>query len=222
MKLKLDSAGKRRNLMATSVLAGVAAFGVPAAVMTAATLAPSAALAQDYTSGTLLGHVTDSAGVPVAGAAVTVRSTSTGVTQNSVTDSTGTFRAPLIPTGSYSVTIRKSGFSDIAQDGIAVRIGGESNYGFTLTNPNDVSEVVVLAKKPQPQLDFSQTTKGVAIDVEQLQKQIPIARNVTAVALLAPGVTTAVPGFTNTDGTAVPSIGGASRSRGASSSTVIR
>lgn len=210
MKLKLDSAAKRRNLMATTVLAGVAAFGAPAAVMLAATLVPSAALAQDYTSGTFVGHVTDSSGAPVAGAAVTVRSQATGVTQNSTTDSSGTFRAPLIPTGAYAVTIRKSGFSDIAQDGLAVRIGGESNYGFTLTNPNDVSEVVVVAKKPQPQLDFSQTTKGVAIDVEQLQKQVPIARNVTAVALLAPGVVTAVSGFTNTDGSLVPSIGGGS------------
>lgn len=210
MKLKLDSAAKRRNLMATSVMAGVAAFGAPAAVMLAAAMAPSAVLAQDYTSGSLVGHVTDSSGAPVGGAAVTVRSQSTGVTQNSVTDSTGTFRAPLIPTGAYSVTIRKAGFTDIAQEGLSVRIGGESNYGFTLTNPNDLSEVVVVAKKPQPQLDFSQTTKGVAIDVEQLQKQVPIARNVTAIALLAPGVITAVPGFTNTDGSLVPSIGGAS------------
>ena len=219
MKLKLDSAAKRRNLMATTVMAGVAAFGVPAVTLLAATLAPSAALAQDYTSGTLSGHVTDSSGAPVVGAAVTVRSQATGVSQSSVTDATGSFRAALIPTGSYAVTIRKGGFTDLAQDGLAVRIGGESNYGFTLTNPNDVSEVVVVAKKPQPQLDFSQATKGVAIDVEQLQKQVPIARNVTAVALLAPGVITSVPGFTSSDGTAVPSIGGSSAVKTPTTST---
>ena len=200
---------RKKGLLASTVMSGAMAVASPL-VFGAFALAPASALAQDYTSGTLIGRVTDSSGAPVSGAAVTVRSASTGVTQNSTTDSSGQFRAPLIPTGSYSVTIRKAGFTDISQDGLSVRIGGESNYGFTLTTPNDLDAVVIVAKKPQPQLDFSQTTKGVAIDVEQLQKQVPIARNVTAVALLAPGVVTSVPGFTNTDGTVVPSIGGGS------------
>ena len=199
---------RKKLLLATSLLGSAGAIALPVGLLSA--LAPTAALAQDYTSGTLIGHVTDSSGAPVSGAAVTVRSAATGITQNSVTSANGDFRAPLIPTGSYSVTIRKAGFTDISQDGLAVRIGGESNYGFTLTTPNDLDAVVIVAKKPQPQLDFSQTTKGVAIDVEQLQKQVPIARNLTAVTLLAPGVVSSVPGFTNTDGTLVPSIGGGS------------
>ena len=187
MNLKLDHKAKRRNLMATTVMAGVAALGAPAAVAIVTALAPTAALAQDYTAGTLVGHVTDSSGAPVSGAAVTVRSQGTGVTQNSTTDSTGTFRAPLIPTGAYSVTIRKSGYSDIAQEGLGVRSGGESNFGFTLTNGSDVDAVVVVAKRVRPQLDFSQTTTGLSVDVEQLAKTVPLARTQQALILLAPG-----------------------------------
>lgn len=207
---KSQARASRGRLFTTTLLAGAAALGAPAAVGLLTALSPTTALAQDYTAGTLIGHVTDSSGAAVPGARATVRSQATGVSQTSTTDANGTFRAPLIPSGAYTVSITKDGFAPITQNDLAVRIGGESNYGFTLTTGNEVSEIVVAAKKPQPQLDFSQTTKGVSIDVEQLQKQVPIARNVTAVALLAPGVVTAVPGFTNTDGSVVPTIGGGS------------
>ena len=200
----------RGRLLTSTLLAGAAALGAPAAVGLIASLAPTAAVAQDYTSGTLGGTVTDASGAPVVGAKVTVRSQQTGVSQTSTTNAQGGFRAPLIPSGSYTVSIAKEGFGSTTQSDLAVSVGGESDYAFTLTAGGDVSEVVVVAKKAQPQLDFSRATKGIAIDVEQLQKQIPIARDVTAVALLAPGVISAVPGFTNTDGTAVPSIGGGS------------
>ena len=176
---------RKKLLLATSLLGSVGAIALPVGLLSA--FAPTAAMAQDYTSGTLVGRVTSSSGAPVTGAAVTVRSASTGITQNSVTDSTGSFRAPLIPTGSYDVSIRKAGFTDIAQSGIAVRAGSESNYGFTLTTPDDLEAVVVVAKKANSQLDFSQTTTGLSVDVVELTKQVPVGRSAQALALLAPG-----------------------------------
>nr|WP_295109724.1 carboxypeptidase regulatory-like domain-containing protein [uncultured Caulobacter sp.] len=176
----------RARLLASTLLAGLATVATPLTIATVASLAPAAASAQDYTSGTLGGRVVDGAGAPVADATVTVRSQATGVTQNSSTDSNGGFRAPLIPTGAYTVTIAKDGFTTSTSAGLAVRAGGESTYTFTLAAVGEVSEIVITASA-RPELDFSQTTTGLAVDVEQLVKTIPVARSVQGLTLLAPG-----------------------------------
>lgn len=176
----------RARLLTTTLLAGLATVATPLAVATIATVAPTVASAQDYTSGTLNGRVVDSAGAPVQGAAVAVRSQQTGITQNSTTDANGAFRAPLIPTGSYTVTITKDGFQTSDNAGLSVRAGGESNYTFNLAAVGEVSEVVITATA-RPELDFSQTTTGLAVDVEQLVKTVPVARSAQGLALLAPG-----------------------------------
>lgn len=199
----------RSQLLAT-LLAGASALVAPAALGLVVGLGPSAALAQDYTSGTFRGRVVDASGAPIVGAKAVVRSQGTGVSQTSITDSTGTFRAPLVPSGAYSVVITKAGLANVEQSGLTVATGGESSYEFTMVAATSSAEVIVTASRARPQLDFTQTTKGLSVDVENLQKTVPIARNVTSVTLLAPGVVAAAPGFTTTDGTPVSAIGGGS------------
>ena len=186
MKMTSTKGGVRARLLTSTLLAGLAAVAAPLAITAVATAIPTLASAQDYTSGTLTGRVEDSAGAPVAGATVTVRSQQTGVTQNSTTDANGRFRAPLIPTGSYTVTVAKDGFTPTTNAGLGVRAGGESAYAFTLAAVGDVSEVVITATA-RPELDFSQTTTGLAVDVEQLVKTVPVVRSAQGLALLAPG-----------------------------------
>jgi outer membrane receptor protein involved in Fe transport len=177
----------RARLMTTTLLAGLAAIATPLTIGVVATAIPTLASAQDYTSGTLSGTVVNSSGQPVAGAQVTVKSTAQGFTREMTTDSSGQFRVPLIPQGAYAVSISKAGFKPTSDGALGVRAGGESSYNFTLsTNDESVSEVVITATA-NPQLDFSQTTTGLAIDVEDLQKQVPVGRNITALTLLAPG-----------------------------------
>lgn len=213
MKMISTKGSARARLFASTLLAGLATVAAPLAVTTIATAVPTLASAQDYTSGTLTGSVVDGNGAPIGGATVTVKSLDQGFSRNLTTDSTGQFRAPLIPGGGYSVAISKEGFAPTSDGNVRVGVGGTSAYTFTL-NPADaaVSEVVVTATA-NPQLDFSQSTKGISIDVETLQKQVPLPRDIQGIALLAPGVVSAVSGpngFTNTDGSSVPSIGGAS------------
>ncbi|PIC01170.1 carboxypeptidase regulatory-like domain-containing protein [Caulobacter sp. X] len=184
--MKSTKGSARARLLTTTLLAGLATIATPLAIGAVATLAPTIASAQDYTSGTLSGRVLDSGGAPLAGAAVTVKSQATGVSQNSTTDANGVFRAPLIPTGAYTVTISKDGYQPSSNAGLAVRAGGESNYAFTLVATGEVSEVVITATA-RPELDFSQTTTGLAVDVEQLVKSVPVVRSVQGLALLAPG-----------------------------------
>jgi hypothetical protein len=176
---------KRKRLMTSTMIASLAAIGVPAALAVTAIVTPTVATAQDYTSGTLVGTVTDEAGAPVSGAAVIVKSQGTGIERSATTNAAGEFRVPLIPLGAYNVAISKEGYNPTSDSNIQVRLGGSSAYGFTMATAGSVAEVVVTATA-NPQLDFAGTTTGTVVDVENLQKQVPIARNITALTLLAP------------------------------------
>src|SRR5215217_5021838 len=98
----------RSRLITSTILAGVMAVVAPAAITL---LSPGVASAQDYTNGTLAGTVETADGAPVAGASVSVRSSSQGVVRQATTDAAGQFRLPLIPTGAYEVTVSAEGFT---------------------------------------------------------------------------------------------------------------
>ena len=183
---------------------------VPALLATVATMLPATAQAQDYTSGSLVGTVKDASGHPVGGATVTAVSLAQGVSRTTVTDTSGAFRFNLIPIGGYSVTVTADGFNTTTDDHVNVVLGSESGFEFTL-EPS--TQVVVVKAKARPKLDFAQTTIGTVVDVEGFSKQMPIARNVTALTLLAPS---AVPGDgafgagATAQGLTQPSVSGAS------------
>jgi len=193
MKMNSTKGGARARLLTSTLLAGLATVAAPLALTAVATAIPTLACAKDYSSGTLLGTVKDTNGAPVAGATITVKSLSQGFERNLTTDSDGQFRAALIPAGNYSVAINKEGFQPTSDGNVKVGIGSASNYGFTIAEAGaEVSEIIVTGTA-NPQLDFAGTTTGLVVDVETLTKQVPIARNVTALTLLAPS---AVPGDT--------------------------
>ncbi|WP_454761159.1 TonB-dependent receptor [Caulobacter segnis] len=198
----------RARLLTTTLLAGLATVATPVAIATVAAMAPSIASAQDYSSGTLNGTVTDGSGAPVAGASVKVKSLAQGFERDLTTDSDGKFRAALIPIGGYSVAITASGFLPTTDGNVRVQLGGASNYGFTLPKEGEVDAVVVTATA-NPQLDFAGTTTGAVLDVETLTKQVPIVRNVTALTLLAPSAVEGTSAF-STQGQGQASIGGSS------------
>jgi hypothetical protein len=211
MKMNSTKGGVRARLFASTLLAGLATVAAPLAVTAIVTAVPTLASAQDYSSGTLIGTVTDTNGAPVAGATVKVKSLAQGFERDLTTNSDGQFRAALIPSGGYSVAISKAGFQPASDGNVRVGIGSASNYGFTIAEEGaSVSEVVVTGTA-NPQLDFSGTTTGLVVDVETLTKQVPIARNVTALTLLAPS---AVPGDTVgtfvSQGQSQAAVGGAS------------
>jgi hypothetical protein len=196
----------KRNLLASTLLAGVAALGAPAGVALVTSLAPSAVLAQDFTAGILTGEVTDTEGNPIPGAQVTVRSNEQGFTRNVTTSEQGAFRVPTIPLGNYTVTIEAPGFQSMTNNEVRVRLGGSSAYNFTVLREGEVESTVVVAGR-RPELDFTQTTTGLTIDLEELAKQLPIGRDITSVTLLAPQTIEGDPGI---GGQSLPSIAGSS------------
>src|SRR6266850_1353081 len=88
----------------------------------------AAANAQTF-RGTILGTVTDSSGLAVAGATVTVKNTDTGLLRTTQTTADGSYSVTELPIGTYAVTISQSGFGHRAAPGgdHVKRIGGSAD-----------------------------------------------------------------------------------------------
>jgi len=178
--------------MATTTI--LSSLAIPAVVATTvAVLAPTGAEAQDYTSGALLGTVTDSNGAPVAGATVTLTSVAQGQTRTLTTNASGQFSATGLPAGEYNYSVSANGF-DTATGTATIVISQEVRYEIGL-NSTGAAQTTVVVKGHRVRQDFSKTTTGLTVDLDTLTSQQPIARSLTAVTMLAPTVTKGNPGF---------------------------
>src|SRR5579862_5977327 len=66
----------------------------------------------------LTGTVTDPSGAYVSGAAVTCTNTGTHLVLRTVTNTSGLFRVPDIPVGSYEISVSHPGFAMLVRDGV--------------------------------------------------------------------------------------------------------
>ena len=196
----------KQRLLHSTMIGGTALMALVAAPAVTL-LTPSVAIAQNLSQGAVSGTVTNQAGTPVAGAEVTLRSVAQGFTRSFSTDASGSFRAVALPQGQYEVVVNASGYNSLT-DTVSVGSGGTAQLTLTMgasaDNATQIDEVVVVGVR-RAVSEFDATTTGLTVNVEELSRNVPIARNAGAVALLAPGVTASDSAFGN-----IPTIGGAS------------
>lgn len=179
----------RSGLMATTTICGavLSTLAGGALVATVATMLPTVAQAQDYTSGALVGEITDAGGAPVANAQVTLTSKAQGLSRTATTNANGQFSATGLLPGEYTVAVVASGYNDYSGTAQIV-ISQEVRYSYALTAAGAETTTVVVKGKRVRQ-DFTKTTTGLTVDLDTLVSQQPIARSLNAVTLLAPTVT---------------------------------
>src|SRR5579863_6182831 len=66
--------------------------------------------------GSVVGTVKDSTGLPMANAAVEIRSLATNIARQSMTSGTGEFDFVALHPGQYSLTAKQSGFKETTQN----------------------------------------------------------------------------------------------------------
>jgi hypothetical protein len=172
-----------------------------------ATLAVSSpVMAQDYNQVAATGRVIGTNGKPVAGATVTVKSDDQGFTRTATTDSNGGFRVTGLPQGNYSFTIEAQGFESFSDAGVSLTQSSAANQ-FTLLASGGASGDIVVTAGRVAVADFDKNTTGTVINVADVALRVPVARDLTSIALLSPGTVSG--GASATFGN-LPSINGAS------------
>jgi hypothetical protein len=176
---------------------------VAAAAVTAALSISSTAFAGNN-DGVLKGLIVDTAQAPIAGAVVTAKDPKTGFTRTTVVKADGSYRFSALPVGNYDITISKDGYSSIEQKGVRIKLGGQTEFSTPMAGVNDNVETIEISGSAMAVIDTSSAESALNIGEVELSR-LPVARDVTSVALLAPGTTKGDGAFGNN-----ASFGGAS------------
>lgn len=132
---------------------------------------------------------------------VTATNPETGFSRTVEVNNDGSYRFAKMDTGTYLIQIKRDG-KVVAEDQIQVNLGSSKRADFNVAAMN--AERIEVTGARVSAIDLSSTDSGLILGEEQIDR-MPIARNITAVALLAPGVVQGDSGFGN-----VASFGGAS------------
>jgi len=145
------------------------------------------------TTGNLEGKVTDSNGAALPGVTVEAKSPALQGTRSDSTSYDGTYRLPLLPPGSYTVTWTLQGFAPKSEK-VTVSLGKDSSVDVTLY-AGITGELTVSASAPV--LDTSSTALGTNLNSRSIET-LPTDRNYASIAQVTPGVSSdANPGNPN-------------------------
>lgn len=171
--------------------------GLAAAVMASAmiALAPRASFAQSNVEGYVYGTAQ-------AGSEVRIENTETGLSRSATVQSNGSFRTPNVPPGTYKVTYKNSSGATATRE-VTVSISA----GTSVDTAN--LETVVVMGQSVPQIDMTSTESVTILSAERLE-QLPVARDIQQVALLAPGTIQGDEYFMSQSGKPLISFNGAS------------
>ncbi len=149
-------------------------------------LLAGASMAQTF-RGTILGNVTDQSGAAVADAKVTIRNTGTGQVRETNTTNDGTYVAPELPLGTYTVTVEKAGFKTSVTNDVKVNVASETRVNAAL-QAGEVSTTVEVSGEIVPLVETTSDVQGGVIE-SSLAGNLPVnGRDYTKLIYLVPGV----------------------------------
>lgn len=146
-------------------------------------------------------------GQAASGDTVIVEGEGTGFRREISVGSDGSYRVPALSPGKYRVTLRHPDGTSAVRDGVLVSAGSGTPVSFIATSGGtlQMENIIVTGVRVNP-IDVSSVESVTVLSADQLAK-IPVLRDLTSAALLAPG---AVRGdFAFSDGK-LPSFGGSS------------
>ena len=144
------------------------------AILVAAVLVfTSLSYGQGGATGAIAGTVTDPSGAVVANAEVRITNQDTNVLERKVkTGADGTFVAPLLPVGKYTVSIHGAGFAEGKFADIAVRVTETTRMIAKLSTQAVQQRIDVQAEVQQ--VDTTDATTGQAVDSNTI-RALPLA-----------------------------------------------
>ncbi len=138
-------------------------------------------------NGQIEGVVTDAGGATVPNATVTVRNIETGAERTVTTDDGGVYRIPLLPLGSYRVTVEAANFKRLVREGITLTTGQTATVDANL-EAGGVSETVTVTSDA-PVADAGKIDVGRVMTTREVENLPLVSRNPYNYALLQANVT---------------------------------
>ena len=142
-------------------------------------------LAQDITSGTIQGTVSDEQGAVVPGATVEAKNVGTNFSKSFTTDSDGRFTLLSLPPGRYVVSVTKTGFAKLNQENVELTVGRLLTLNIAL-KVSGVSGVVTITTTPT--IDTAKTEASTTINETSITNTPILGRKFEDLLTLTPGV----------------------------------
>lgn len=141
--------------------------------------------AQDITSGSIQGIVSDEQGAVVPGAMVEARDVDTNFSRSFVSDTDGRFRLLTLPPGRYVLTVTKQGFAKTTQENIELTVGRTVSLNMILKVSGVSGEVTVTTT---PTVDTGKTEVSTTINQTTIENTPVLGRKFEDLLTLTPGV----------------------------------
>ena len=139
---------------------------------------------------------------------VVAKDPKTGLTREVSVSDGGSFRFAQLPTGVYDVVVTKDG-KVVAEQKARLSLGSNTGLEFDFLALDGTERIEITGARISA-VDLSSTDSGLVIGEVEIDR-MPISRNVTAIALLAPGtVLGSSSGFSSPNSGGLASFGGAS------------
>jgi hypothetical protein len=145
-------------------------------------MAAPAVMAQDVT-GSVVGRT-------ASGATVTISNPATGFTRKVTAANDGSYRIPFLPVGEYQLT-SSSGGSPVE---VRVTLGNATTVNIGSAGAATLGAIQVTGNRVISAVDVTSTESATNLSRQEI-KRLPVDQNVTAVTMLAPGVTKGNAGF---------------------------
>jgi len=167
---------------------------VGAVALLALVVGAGSGYAQSKTDGAVFGRILNPTTADLSGATATLTNRATGASRSTTVASGGTFEFPAVAVGNYDVALNLKGRAALKQSAY-VGVGSTATARFEIPASDTVQleEYVVSGANVQP-IDVASTVIGLNIRADVVTK-LPVPRNITAVALLTPGVSAGDRGF---------------------------
>jgi hypothetical protein len=138
------------------------------------------------TTAQINGTVIDSQGAAVVNADIAVTELGTGLTRTTVSSAAGTYSLPLLPPGTYNLSVKAKGFATVEQKEVSLVVGQILTINQTL-KPGAASEVVEVSGEA-PLIETSKTEIGGSVSTTEVSNLPILDRNITELMTLIPGV----------------------------------
>ena len=160
--------------------------------------------AQNATTGTVIGIVTDPSGAAVVDAVVALRSKATNNQSTQKTSGSGQYTFVNVAPGEYQITVKKDGFRTADVSSLTVDVAKSYNLDVRL-ELGAASESVTVTTEARVELQTTDAQVGDVVGGKQLLRLPTLQRDASELLTLQPGTTpydtTANGGFGNQGGT---------------------